>query len=259
MLHLVALSEWAGTPDPYTPATLDTEGFVHCSPDEDTALAVANAAPSFRRLDEPLVALVLDEARLGAAVRWEPPSPDTPPRVPEGTLFPRVYAPVGHDAITEVRHAWRDERGIFRGFRRQPATAAALGLLPHPEGGWFRETWASGVTIAPPGYEGERASSTAIYFLLPPGEQSRWHSVRSDELWLWHRGGPLTLLLGGTGEAAEEAAATLTLGPDIESGQVLQALVPGGTWQSAWPAEDAETLVSCVVSPGFDFADFRAH
>lgn len=259
MLHLVALSEWATARDPYAPATLDTEGFVHCSPDEATALAVANTLPSLQRLEEPLVALVLDGTRLPAEVRWEAPSPSVPTGVPEGTLFPHVYGPIDHDAVTEVRHAWRDEQGTFRGFRRQPATAATLGLLPHPEGGWFRETWASRVSLAPPGYGGERASATAIYFLLPPGEASRWHSVRSDELWLWHRGGPLTLLLGGAGDAPAEPAVTLTLGPDLDSGQAVQAFVPGGTWQAARPAGDAETLVSCIVSPGFDFADFRTY
>src|SRR4051794_11947615 len=80
-----------------------------------------------------------------------------------------------------------------------PALAEALDLAPHPEGGWYRETWRVPVTVEPSGYEGPRAAATGIYFLLPPGEESRWHRVRSDEVWLWHRGGPLTLLLGGTG------------------------------------------------------------
>lgn len=140
--------------------------------------------------------------------------------------------------------------------RPQPATAAALGLRPHPEGGWFRETWASSVRVAPPGYGGQRASATAIYFLLPPGEESVWHALRSDELWLWHRGGPLTLWLGGTGDAPSEAREVVTLGPDVEAGQAPQALVPAGTWQSARPATGGEALATCVVSPGFDFADF---
>ena len=81
----------------------------------------------------------------------------------------------------------------------RPPLAEALDLAPHPEGGWYRETWATRTRFHPDGYPGERASATAIHFLLEPGEESRWHRVRSDELWLWHRGGPLTLLLGGAG------------------------------------------------------------
>ncbi len=130
-----------------------------------------------------------------------------------------------------------------------------LDLRPHPEGGWYTETWRAGPSSTPPGYPGERAAATGIYFLLRPGEESRWHTVRSDELWLWHRGGPLALTLGGNG-TEPAAAETVLLGPDIGSGQRPQALVPGGVWQSARPAVDTEVLVSCVVAPGFDFADF---
>ncbi|MDX6251184.1 MAG: uncharacterized protein QOF10_4544, partial [Kribbellaceae bacterium] len=81
-----------------------------------------------------------------------------------------------------------------------PELAEVLDLAQHPEGGWFRETWRSDVTFEPAGYGGERASATANYFLLAPGEESRWHRVRSAEIWLWHSGGPLTLDLGGTGD-----------------------------------------------------------
>lgn len=130
----------------------------------------------------------------------------------------------------------------------RPPLAAALDLAPHPEGGWYRETWRSAVEFEPDGYEGKRSSATAIYFLLLPGESSAPHTVRSDELWLWHRGGPLLLNIGG-----EE----IVLGPDIESGQVPQAVVPGGVSQAARPAGAEYVLVSCLVSPGFDFADFR--
>jgi predicted cupin superfamily sugar epimerase len=131
----------------------------------------------------------------------------------------------------------------------------ALGLQPHPEGGWFRETYRSRHTFTPDGYPGERRAATAIYFLLHPGERSRWHVVRSDELWLWHSGGPLTLVFGGAGPEPGEPRPT-TLGPDIAAGQRPQILVPGGTWQSAEPAGAEPVLVSCVVAPGFDFADF---
>jgi len=138
----------------------------------------------------------------------------------------------------------------------RPALAQQLDLQPHPEGGWFRETWRSPVSFRPDGYDAPRAAATAIYYLLQPGEESRWHSVRSDELWFWHSGGPLALRLGGNG--GHPAASTLlTLGNDIAAGEQPFALVPGGAWQSAAPAAGRPVLVSCVVSPGFDFADFR--
>ena len=78
----------------------------------------------------------------------------------------------------------------------KPELAVLLELEPHPEGGWYRETWRSEVSFTPEGYDGERASATAIYFLLAPGEESRSHRVRSAEIWLWHSGGPLTLQYG---------------------------------------------------------------
>lgn len=139
----------------------------------------------------------------------------------------------------------------------RPALAEQLDLQPHPEGGWYRRTWRSRVTITPPGYGGPRAAGTAIYYALHPGEQSRWHVVRSDELWLWHDGGPLTLRLGGDGDEPSEPVEELTLGPDLAAGQRPQLLVPGGHWQSAAPASSEPALVTCVVVPGFDYADFR--
>jgi uncharacterized protein len=138
----------------------------------------------------------------------------------------------------------------------RPPLAELLDLAPHPEGGWFRETWRSPVTCEPPAYPGPRSAATAIYFLLQPGEQSRWHVVRSAELWFWHSGGPLALGLGGDGPAPA-ADTEVILGSDLQAGQEPQALVPGGTWQRAAPAGSQPVLVSCVVCPGFDFADFR--
>jgi predicted cupin superfamily sugar epimerase len=140
----------------------------------------------------------------------------------------------------------------------RPALAEALGLEPHPEGGWFRETWRSAVTVAPTGYDGPRSAATAIYFLLCPGERSRWHVVRSDELWLWHSGGPLRLRYGGAGPGPDEAGGPeMLLGADLAAGQRPHAVVPGGTWQCAEPTGTDPVLVSCVVAPGFDYADFR--
>lgn len=136
--------------------------------------------------------------------------------------------------------------------------ARELNLAQHPEGGWFKETWRSEISFQPEGYPGPRRSASAIYYLLNPGERSRWHVVRSDEIWLWHAGGPLTLRLGGIGETPDELAAVqFTLGPGIAAGQHPQVVVPAGVWQSAEPGDGEPVLVTCVVSPGFDFADFR--
>lgn len=139
----------------------------------------------------------------------------------------------------------------------RPPIADLLDLEPHPEGGWYRRTWRSALTITPDGYDGDRAAATAIYYLLDAGERSSWHTVRSDELWLWHAGGPLTLRLAGTDQQPAEPPQELTLGPDVAAGHHPQFVVPGGTWQSAELAAAEPALVSCIVVPGFDFADFR--
>jgi predicted cupin superfamily sugar epimerase len=138
----------------------------------------------------------------------------------------------------------------------RPRLADLLDMAPHPEGGWFRETWRSPVTFAPDGYDGPRSAATAIYFLLHPGEESAWHVVRSDELWFWHSGGPLALRLGGSGDRPGDGPTTL-LGGDVAAGERPQVLIPAGVWQAATPTGTEPVLVSCVVSPGFDFADFR--
>src|SRR4029078_11376316 len=123
--------------------------------------------------------------------------------------------------------------------------AAALGMRRHPEGGWFVETWRGARDFHPDGYRRPGAAATAIYFLLSPGETSAWHTVRSDELWLWHRGGPLDLLLGGDGTSPQSTPQVGPPGPPVEAGERPQVLVPGGVWQSARPAGDEEVLVSC--------------
>jgi predicted cupin superfamily sugar epimerase len=137
-----------------------------------------------------------------------------------------------------------------------PDWAQRLDLSPHPEGGWFRETWRSGLTIPqsalPQEYAGARSAGTAILFLLMPGQQSAWHTVRSAEVWLYHRGSPLLLQFG----AERASAATYLLGGDIAGGEQPQLVVPPGQWQRARPRDDEPSLVSCVVVPGFDYADF---
>jgi predicted cupin superfamily sugar epimerase len=137
-----------------------------------------------------------------------------------------------------------------------PEWARGLGLVPHPEGGWYAETYRHARSVDSP--SGERALATGILFLLLGDERSAWHRVRSDELWFHHRGAPLELMLGGSDPAgpSEETMRRLVLGSDLAAGELAQALVPGDIWQSARPLTDEPVLVSCVVSPGFDFADF---
>ncbi|MCB0931106.1 MAG: cupin domain-containing protein [Mycobacterium sp.] len=137
-----------------------------------------------------------------------------------------------------------------------PEWVRRLELHPHPEGGWFRETWRSDLTLEhsqlPSRYSGPRSAGTAILFALMPGEQSAWHAVASAELWLHHRGSPLLLEFGPDRDSAE----SWLLGSDVEAGCHPQLLVPAGHWQRARPTGNEPSLVSCVVVPGFDFADF---
>ena len=123
---------------------------------------------------------------------------------------------------------------------------AALGLQPHPEGGWYRETWRDEAG------EGGRSRGTAIQFLLEAGQRSQWHRVDATELWLHQGGGPLLLSIAELDAAVSE----VRLGPAITVGEVNQAVVPPGAWQSACAGADW-TLVACVVVPGFEFAGFE--
>ncbi|MEF2975887.1 cupin domain-containing protein [Subtercola sp. YIM 133946] len=134
-----------------------------------------------------------------------------------------------------------------------PPRAALLGLEPHPEGGWYRRTWASAAAVTTNG--ASRPAATSIHFLLPPGEASAWHRVDFDELWFWHGPDDVMVQLGGAGETpafSGENAKIITLGGDIERGAHPQIVVPAGVWQRTLPG-DGEALVSCVVSPGFSF------
>ena len=173
--HLLPLPRWQSAGDgPFVPGTEDTAGqdtapFVHASPDEPTLLAVAN--DRFADSALPLVALALDESRLSAPVRFEAADPAPPPGVAAGTLFPHVYGPVELTAVTEVRFARRDPAGRFTALDPRPPTAEVLDLVPHPEGGWYRQTWAAGPSYQPDGYPGRRAAATGIYFLLHPGHR----------------------------------------------------------------------------------------
>lgn len=125
-----------------------------------------------------------------------------------------------------------------------------LGLIAHPEGGWYKETWRG-----EPGPDG-RAGGTAIIFLLKAGEASHWHTVDAAELWLWQAGDPVELRLASSDAGPVRS---LILGADIDAGQQLQGLVAPHEWQAARPFGEPHcgySLVSCVVVPGFDFAGF---
>jgi predicted cupin superfamily sugar epimerase len=124
-----------------------------------------------------------------------------------------------------------------------PDVIARLGLKPHPEGGWYRETWRSAAE-QPDG----RACATAILFLLEPGQRSHWHRVDAEELWIFQAGAPLRLLTAFEGEPIN----TTRLGPQ----DTPQHLVRTREWQSAESGE-IWTLVACIVSPGFRFEGFE--
>ena len=130
---------------------------------------------------------------------------------------------------------------------------ATLALRPHPEGGFFREVFRSGVQVEPEDGRGSRAALTTIYFLLPEGSISRWHQVASDEVWHLYEGGPLELL-ELTGE--EHDLVRHRLSPLGIGGGAPVCTIEAGNWQAARPL-GPYVLVGCTVGPGFDFADFR--
>lgn len=122
-----------------------------------------------------------------------------------------------------------------------------LALKPHPEGGWYAETFRDAAT------DGDgRARSTAIYFLLDVGEVSEWHRVDATEVWHYHAGAPLVITLSPNGHDASAHH----LGPDLAAGQRPQIVVPPGCWQTA-TSLGAWTLVGCTVAPGFTFEGFE--
>lgn len=118
-----------------------------------------------------------------------------------------------------------------------------LDLAPHPEGGFYRETFRA---------PSVRASSTAIYFLLPAGTFSAFHRIRADEVWHHYDGDPLELHVIDSGRHER-----VVLGRDLAAGQRPQHVVPGGAWQAAIPIGSRWTLCGCTVAPGFEFSEFE--
>ena len=123
---------------------------------------------------------------------------------------------------------------------------AKLDLKPHPEGGHYRETFRDA-----PNADGQRAASTAIYFLLARGERSHWHRVDAAEIWHYYAGSALNL------QIRDESGLRFTrLGADLNAGEIPQAVVPAYAWQAAECTGDW-TLVGCTVAPGFEFEKFE--
>ena len=135
---------------------------------------------------------------------------------------------------------------------------AKLGLVRHPEGGWYRRDWQSDDTV-----RDGRPLASMIYFLLPAGDRSAWHRVDADEIWLWHGPGPVLLEEGGAGDAPG-ATRQIRLGEGLMPGSgsddgqpvVGHHVIAAHTWQRTVPCTD-DALVSCIVSPGFLFSGFE--
>jgi len=126
-----------------------------------------------------------------------------------------------------------------------------LELEPHPEGGWYRETWRS---KAKPG---GRPAASAVYYLIQSGERPQWNRVDADEMWLWHAGDPLDLDIA---KADEGPVRRVRLGGRIGEREEPQVIVPAGHWQSAVAVEgcsEGYTFLSCIVAPAFEFSGYE--
>ncbi len=133
-----------------------------------------------------------------------------------------------------------------------------LALEPHPEGGYYRETYRSELVLdavsLPDAFNGSRNCSTIIYFLLPVGAFSAFHKIKSDEGWHFYEGLPLHVYVLSPNGSLK----IIQLGKDINNGETYQAVVPAGCWFASRPVGDAGySLVGCTVAPGFDFRDFE--
>lgn len=128
-----------------------------------------------------------------------------------------------------------------------------LNLLPHPEGGYYKETYRAQEEFTFEGFAGKRNISTAIYFLLEEKSKSHFHRIQSDELWFFHEGEALEIFV-----LREDKVEVIVLGKNIEQGEQLQTVIPSGLWFGArLKHQTGYALVSCTVAPGFDFRDFE--
>lgn len=127
-----------------------------------------------------------------------------------------------------------------------------LQLQPHPEGGFYKETYRSDQSVVIPSGK-NRNINTAIFYLLEDQDKSAFHRIRSDELWFFHQGQPLKIV-----SIQEDQLISIILGNNVENGEIPQALIPANTWFAAKiKTAHGYSLVSCTVAPGFDFADFE--
>jgi uncharacterized protein len=131
-------------------------------------------------------------------------------------------------------------------------------MLPHPEGGWYHETYRSNeifpAAALPERFGSNREFSTAIYFLLEQGDHSAFHRIKSDECWHFYAGDPLELFI----IREDRSLDTIVLGNDISKGQCFQYVVPANCWFAARPANGSVfCFLGCTVAPGFEFADFE--
>jgi uncharacterized protein len=127
-----------------------------------------------------------------------------------------------------------------------------LGLQPHPEGGYYKETYRSGMLTTNDDGK-QRSVQTAIYYLLTDGDKSHFHRIKSDELWFFHQGDALEISYIEDGKIKH-----IVLGHASDRGETAQAMIPAHTWFGAKLKQDKGfALVSCTVAPGFDFADFE--
>lgn len=129
-----------------------------------------------------------------------------------------------------------------------------LRLIPHPEGGHYKESYRSQESFIPMGFDGQRNYSTAIYFLLQLGDFSGFHKIKSDECWHFYAGSTLWIHVIHPHGRLER----IELGSDIANGESFQACVPAACWFASEPAPGTGfALVGCTVAPGFDFNDFE--
>ena len=127
----------------------------------------------------------------------------------------------------------------------------ALDLQPHPEGGWYRETWRADAV------GDERAAASAVLYLMEAGQRSHWNRIDAHEIWLWHAGDPLEVSVT---KSDAGPAWTMRLGGQVTSGENPQLIIPAGQWQAAEPAAGGTmgyTLISCIVAPAFEFGGFE--
>lgn len=135
---------------------------------------------------------------------------------------------------------------------------AAFQMLPHPEGGFYKETYRSDVlvnkTALPEGFSGDRVFSTAIYFLMEKGNFSAFHRIKSDECWHFYAGQTLEVFVIQQNGSLD----IIKLGSNIDKGETFQYVVPANCWFASRPANESNfSLVGCTVAPGFDFNDFE--